>query len=597
METIQKYNLPEHINHLYMNEASSSIGLTREVADKINELVDALNKLNKDDLEWKQVQEGTIRKGVIFMKDNLINSINELFKLLYESGELDDIITRATLEELALLQKTTAGITNVKSFGAIGDGIVDDSEALQNAIKYAEEETGYLYIPSGKYRYKGTLKISKSIRILGDKGAIQYEGTYLLHDDSADIPAIHVEYPGDYVYNVFMDNIAVKNNTHDFLTTLSTKKTGILLSNVSESKFTNCAFYGFNIGIHMQGVTITDFEKCWIYYNNYGIWTARTGLDGKSKTQNRFVNFNHMNIYRNGVGVVLGGEQISFKHSHMENQEKAFMLYDNTYSADCKFLDVDTCNIVSQFDGVPFIQIAPSKTGTSKILYTSVKNTQLQLSNVDYAIKQLKSVDGESYIINAQDIICMGVTSAFIGGAAPDSIVLNQSGQMRCVANFDGSGNVLPISQNGVKLLGWYIDATGTTNINGVLKLSERDNVKQHGLGDLWIGNGLMRFNDGKTNTYVHTHQWHQYNEMPESTFEGQMIYDATYNIPRFYNHRTNRFMDGIPRMAAIPTANTWYKGDVIFNSNPVGNGAVGWICVETGTPGKWRKFGTVATE
>lgn len=82
MEQIKKFILPENTNKLYKEEAISSIGLTREVADKINELVDAYNTFAGEDLEWKQTQEGIIRKGVLFMKDNLANSIYELLKSL-----------------------------------------------------------------------------------------------------------------------------------------------------------------------------------------------------------------------------------------------------------------------------------------------------------------------------------------------------------------------------------------------------------------------------------------------------------------------------------------------------------------------------------
>ena len=80
MNKIENYNLPSHTNSLYQNEAISSIGLTHEIARKINELVDAYNELSKTDLEWKQTQEGTIRKGILYMKDNLINSIWGLLK-------------------------------------------------------------------------------------------------------------------------------------------------------------------------------------------------------------------------------------------------------------------------------------------------------------------------------------------------------------------------------------------------------------------------------------------------------------------------------------------------------------------------------------
>lgn len=59
MNKISHFNLPENTNRLYADEARSSIGLTREVANKINELVDAYNKLDEVDLAWKQEQVQT----------------------------------------------------------------------------------------------------------------------------------------------------------------------------------------------------------------------------------------------------------------------------------------------------------------------------------------------------------------------------------------------------------------------------------------------------------------------------------------------------------------------------------------------------------
>lgn len=596
MKQITHFNLPEHTNNLYKNEAISSISLAREVTDKINEVVDAINTLSSDDLMWKQEQEGRIQKGVLYMKDNLINSIHDMFKLLYESGDLKDIITDATIGELIRVANSVVGIVNVASFGAVGDGVADDTKALQDAIDYAQDNGGYLYIPEGQYRLRDTLRITKSIRIVGDKGAIQYGGTYLLHDSTRDIPAIHVECEGDYVYNVFMENIAVKNNTHNFLNSLPSTKTGLHLVNVSESEFRNCSFYGFNVGVRMKGVTITNFEKCWIYYNKYGIWTPRKGLHDEGGTQNRMVKFHAMNVYRNGYGVVLGGEQLSFDNCHMENQENAMFWYDNKYSADCKFLDINGCNIVSEYKGVPFIEIAPSLSTTSKILYTTIENTQLQLTDCSYPIKKERKSNDESYIFNIDTVIAMGTGVALAGGNNASGIIINQTGQIRCVAGFDGSGSVKPICMNPVKLIGHDVDTSGRTKVNGVLQFTNRDDVVSHGLGDMWLAGEMLRYNDGKTNTYIPTHSWATSAQEPDKVFEGQMFYDGTVNAPRFYNHRTDKFTDALPKLSAPPKQGHWSKGDIVINNKPSGGGNVGWICVTGGNPGTWRTFGVVGT-
>lgn len=78
LEKIRHYNLPEHTNNLYKEEAISSIALTKNVASKINELVDAFNNLATEKWEKIQEQDGKIRKAIIYMKDNLLNSIDAL---------------------------------------------------------------------------------------------------------------------------------------------------------------------------------------------------------------------------------------------------------------------------------------------------------------------------------------------------------------------------------------------------------------------------------------------------------------------------------------------------------------------------------------
>lgn len=43
------------------------------------------------------------------------------------------------------------------------------------------------------------------------------------------------------------------------------------------------------------------------------------------------------------------------------------------------------------------------------------------------------------------------------------------------------------------------------------------------------------------------------------------------------------------------PTYGFHKKGEIVFNCSPVINGNLGWICIETGTPGVWKNFGLIA--
>ena len=43
------------------------------------------------------------------------------------------------------------------------------------------------------------------------------------------------------------------------------------------------------------------------------------------------------------------------------------------------------------------------------------------------------------------------------------------------------------------------------------------------------------------------------------------------------------------------PTASYWRIGDIFWNAAPSASGTIGWVCTTAGTPGTWKKFGTIA--
>ena len=58
---------------------------------------------------------------------------------------------------------------NVKSFGAVGDGETDDTQAFRKALSAVSD--GALLVPAGRYKITGVLKISKSRVVVRGEGA------------------------------------------------------------------------------------------------------------------------------------------------------------------------------------------------------------------------------------------------------------------------------------------------------------------------------------------------------------------------------------------------------------------------------------------
>jgi len=99
VKKIENFVLSEHTNNLYKKEAGSSIALARDVANKVNELVEAFNNLNTYELEKVHEQDGKIAKAILYMKDNLLNTINSLLNL-----KGDEMMDNAVKEYLGTLK-------------------------------------------------------------------------------------------------------------------------------------------------------------------------------------------------------------------------------------------------------------------------------------------------------------------------------------------------------------------------------------------------------------------------------------------------------------------------------------------------------------
>ena len=84
--------------------------------------------------------------------------------------------------------KIPRGTINVKDFGAAGDGVTDDTAALQLAFDSTAVQGGNLYIPEGDYKITGQLTIADPICVSGDGCLKLYDP-----DSSAEFAALTVD--------------------------------------------------------------------------------------------------------------------------------------------------------------------------------------------------------------------------------------------------------------------------------------------------------------------------------------------------------------------------------------------------------------------
>ena len=157
MKKLEHFMLPEHHNRLYTEEAISSISLTRDIADKINELVDAYNTLNEWQLAKHQEQDGAIRKGIIYMKDNLLNTLHDLIELLQHDGFFEKQVEIYTMELVARLDNF---LSNLPTGSTTMDAEVIDGRVGEFGVIYENLGTAIREQMKGKVSIDGTQEVS-----------------------------------------------------------------------------------------------------------------------------------------------------------------------------------------------------------------------------------------------------------------------------------------------------------------------------------------------------------------------------------------------------------------------------------------------------
>ena len=108
--------------------------------------------------KWNTV--GTVSELSTTNKTDLVKAINEVKSQITTSSSASTFI-------------------NVKDYGAEGDGITDDTTAIQNAITYARTNKNVVIFPQGRYKTTGTLTIYTGVILKGlstEGSIIEYAG-------------------------------------------------------------------------------------------------------------------------------------------------------------------------------------------------------------------------------------------------------------------------------------------------------------------------------------------------------------------------------------------------------------------------------------
>lgn len=147
---------------------------------KLNKIEDALYNINSNmeatDLALlnriENINQNVNREFADF-KYEIENGVEELERDIDKNIEMLKIDIKTTLnnevhEMIEYVNECFEGVVlNVKDYGALGNGVNDDTEAIQNTLDVASEYVGcVVYVPAGVYRTSSPLSIFSNTNLL-----------------------------------------------------------------------------------------------------------------------------------------------------------------------------------------------------------------------------------------------------------------------------------------------------------------------------------------------------------------------------------------------------------------------------------------------
>ena len=234
-------------------------------------LVLITNSINdtKSDLSNEITNRAESEAGINTRIDGVntkIDSVNGEINIRIDGidGEID------TINKSFNLFKTDRRIANVIEFGAVGDGVTDDTAAFKNAVEYAKNNNCIIYIPFGSYYLTDTIDISfDNATLIGANSVLITNGVNNVINCSTNTTVKYVHIQG----------ITIKCNTANNIK-------GIVLNNTFITTLRDVATYGLGTAIHVAkcfGVSLID---CNLYnsihmallYDNGGASNLSNGL-------------------------------------------------------------------------------------------------------------------------------------------------------------------------------------------------------------------------------------------------------------------------------------------------------------------------------
>ena len=519
---------------------------------------------------------------------------------------------------------------SVKDFGAVGDGVTDDTAAIQAAFTACAASGQGLHFPAGTYNASSALTMGNHDLFM--EGKLVYTASTAITFLTIANPnrrEIHLRVARSAVdwSNDAMIGVRVYGDTNQiYLEEVSNFAIGVQFGIVNYFSY-NTVFVNFvvqnRIGLDLHNTDINSFVnqntfiggRCSVFTNaalngfsRYGV--RITSDDTYLNNNNIFYNVNFelkaslvtggaeacpilmergranaFHFCRNedatsaGIGAAIEENNSYGNFYSFAFGEDSFITYrgtlKNSYIETLLFSFGDQDIKYITLDSGPVYKRANYYNGTDQV---SIDGLQFHASASSTPVSASSAATLSSTAVTLVSSIGVG-TFAKLEGAQKFQVKAMGTGAFRvAVAAFDSAGTRLT---SGTHITGTAANSfTYITSFGGVYRIGAditAGEIVQFSIQDSAVAS-IEIIVVGGTSTSLDLISLEIYADTPVTTY---------LSVPEM------RSRDKLG--TAAPSAGTWVQGDVVWNATPSAGGTMGWVCTTGGTPGTWKTFGAIA--
>lgn len=470
-----------------------------------------------------------------------------------------------------------AQTVSVKDFGAVGDGVTDDTAAIS-----AAHATGKpVFYPYGTYKFVGYFPVCEG-GIIGEgwsnDGGAKQTSIVFYNCTSTTSGAINLKETQPKTAFFRIENIRIRSSSWDSVT--------------------GCLGHGIDVGnspVIMNNVYVSGFKEWGIYMHHdatsngpydsllVNVFSAYNGTGGLSISNgaNSITLINYKGYWNGAPSFGVAPSALGVKGDGLKvaTDDPSYPTYTpqniNIIGGDCSYNARHGWNFSQMADSACVNPgYAELNYGKQAYIGSDVFNTKINFSTINGGIQEIQ---------NNQTYVYFYFTNAFyLGGkqfhpAADYSLIANPT-----LPDVDFNAGPAYINAPVNK----YAYLSRTNDFASFVAL--RGNSKPDGSSVNPATETVASIRPSGPNSGIGIGNGANHLEIKENYVALPITYYQKIN--------TGWGAEAVVRRLALaaPTTGTWKRGDITYNAEPSAGGYIGWVCVVGGTPGTWKAFGAI---